>query len=151
MWKKALNWLGVVVVLVAVLTGCGGAPQSGGGAPGEAALKITGNVTEEIGWAEEEVRAMDTIEAQSTNKEGETKTYIGVPINALLGLAGVGEGAATIRFVADDDYTADVPLADVQACQDCIVSFREQGGFSIVMPGFPGSVQVKSVIEIQVE
>jgi hypothetical protein len=142
-WKKALNWLGVVVVLVAVLTGCGGAPQSG--------LRITGNVTEEVGWTEEEVRAMDTIEAQSTNKQGETKTYTGVPINALLELAGVNEGAATITFVAEDDYTADVPLADVQACQDCIVSFREQGGFSIVMPGFPGSVQVKGVIEIQVK
>jgi hypothetical protein len=50
---------------------------------------------------------------------------------------------------ADDGYTAEVALADVKACQDCIVSFRKQGGFSTVLPGFPGNVQVKGVIEIQ--
>ena len=94
---------------------------------------------------------METIEAQSTNKKGETTTYTGVPIGALLELAGVQEGATTLTFVGDDGYTADVGLADVQACQDCIVSFRNQGGFSIVLPGFPGDVQVKGVVEIQVK
>ena len=124
---------------------------AGGAAPGDAALKITGNVGREVGWAEEEVRAMETIEAQSTNKKGETTTYTGVPIGALLELAGVQEGATTLTFVGDDGYTADVGLADVQACQECIVSFRNQGGFSIVLPGFPGDVQVKGVVEIRVK
>jgi len=128
-----------------------GEAPAGGGIPANAALKITGNVTNEIGWTEEAVRAMDTIEAESTNKQGETKTYTGVPINALLELAGVQDGATTLTFVADDGYTAEVTLAEVQACQDCIVSFREQGGFSTVLPGFPGSLQVKGVIEIQVK
>jgi hypothetical protein len=31
------------------------------------------------------------------------------------------------------------------------VSFRNQGGFSIVMPGYPGNMQVKGVVEIQVK
>ena len=54
-------------------------------------------------------------------------------------------------FVADDGYTAEAPLADVMACADCIVSFRDKGGFSTVLPGFAGSLQVKGVIEIQVK
>jgi tungstate transport system substrate-binding protein len=128
-----------------------GEAPAGGGIPANAALKITGNVSGEIGWTEEAVRAMDTIEAESTNKQGETKTYTGVPINALLELAGVGADATTLTFVADDGYTAEVALAEVQACEDCIVSFREQGGFSTVLPGFPGSLQVKGVVEIQVK
>ncbi len=118
---------------------------------GDVALKITGKVDTEVGWAEDAVRAMDTIEAESTNKNGETSTYTGVLISALLSEAGPKDGATTLLFVADDGSTAEVPLADIEACADCIISFRNQGGFSIVAPGFPGNAQVKGVIEIQVK
>jgi len=77
---------------------------------------------------------METIEAESTNKQGETSTYTGVPIVALLELAGLQGDAATLTFVADDGYTADAELSEVQACPDCIVSFRNQGRFSTVLP-----------------
>ena len=129
--------------------------ESGGqgspGIPENAALKITGNVAAQVGWPEEEVRSMDTVEAESTNKQGETKAYTGVPLKQLLNLAGVGPDATALVFVADDGHTAEVALADVLECEDCIASFRNQGGFSIVMPGFPGDVQVKGVVEIQVK
>jgi DMSO/TMAO reductase YedYZ molybdopterin-dependent catalytic subunit len=121
------------------------------GVPDNAAFKITGNVETEVGWTEEKIRSMDTIEAQSTNKSGETETYTGVPIGDLLGKAGPKDDATTLVFVADDGYSAEAPLADIEACADCIVAFRNQGGFSIVAPGFPGTVQVKGVVEIQVK
>jgi DMSO/TMAO reductase YedYZ molybdopterin-dependent catalytic subunit len=124
--------------------------SAAGGIPDDAAFKITGAVETEIGWTEDQIKAMDTMEAESTNKAGETSTYTGVSINDLLGKAGV-EGATTLTFVADDGYSADVPLADVQACADCILSFRNQGGFSSVLPGFPGNAQVKGLVEIQVK
>jgi DMSO/TMAO reductase YedYZ molybdopterin-dependent catalytic subunit len=121
------------------------------GVPEDAAFKITGNVETEVGWTEEKIRSMDTIEAESTNKAGEASTYTGVPISDLLSKAGPTDDATTLVFVADDGYSAEVPLADIQGCTDCIVSFRNQGGFSIVAPGFPGNVQVKGVVEIQVK
>jgi len=127
------------------------AEQPSGGIPADAALKITGKVGSEIGWTEDHVRAMDTIKAESTNKNGEVRTYTGVSINVLLELADVEGDATTVVYVADDGHTADVALSEVQACQDCIVSFRNQGGFSIVMPGFSGALQVKGVVEIQVK
>lgn len=127
------------------------AAAAGGGIPEDAALKITGAVENEIGWTEEKIRSMNTIEAQSTNKEGETSTYTGVLIDDLLGKAKPNADATTLVFVADDGYTAEASLAEVQACADCIVSFQNQGGFSIVAPGFPGGVQVKGVVEIQVK
>ena len=79
--------------------------QASAGIPENAALKITGNVANEIGWSE--------------------------------------DGAATVVYITDNGNTAELSLADVQGCADCIVSFRNQGGFSIVMPGFPGCVQVQ--------
>jgi DMSO/TMAO reductase YedYZ molybdopterin-dependent catalytic subunit len=121
------------------------------GVPDDAAFKITGDVETEVGWTEEKIRSMDTIEAQSTNKAGETGTYTGVRISDLLSKAGPKEGAMTLVFVADDGYTAEAPLADIETCADCIVSFRNQGGFSIIAPGLPGNVQVKGVVEIQVK
>jgi hypothetical protein len=115
------------------------------------ALKITGLVTSEMAWTEEEVKAMETMTVQYTNKDGEVKDYTGVSLNALLALAGLSADATAVVFVADDGYTAEVPLADVQACTECIVSFRNNGGFSTVMPGFSGKEQVKGVVEIQVK
>ena len=149
MSKKVSILLSIMAVLAFLLTACGGGAK--GGTSADVALKITGSVDNEIGWTEEQVRAMDTIEAESTNKDGETSTYTGVPINDLLAKAGVKDAATTVVFVADDDYTAEATLAEVQSCADCIVSFRNQGGFSIVMPGFSGKLQVKGVVEIQVK
>jgi hypothetical protein len=128
-----------------------GGGGAAGGIPEDAALKITGMVENEVGWTEEEVRAMPTMDAQSTNKQGETQTYTGVPFTALLALAVPQADATTVAFVAADGYTAEVSLAELLACEDCIVSFRNQGGFSTVLPGFPGSAQVKGVVEIQLK
>ena len=119
-------------------------------AAGDVALRITGMVDSEQAWTEDEVHTMETMEAVSTNKSGEESTYTGVSVNDLLELAGVQEGATTITFVADDGYAADATLEELQACADCIISFRNQGGFSSVLPGFAGSLQVKGVVEIQV-
>ena len=120
-------------------------------ATGDVALKITGKVGKETGWPEADVRAMKTIDVQSTNSKGETATYTGVLISELLALAAPAADAKTIEFVADDGFTAEAPLADVLACKDCIVSFRSNGGFSTVLPNFAKNLQVKGVVEIKVK
>ena len=145
--REKLTILGLLMLLLALLAGCG----AGGGIPENAALTITGEVDGEVGWTEEQVRAMDTASAESTNNSGETETYTGVRINDLLAQAGPKSRATTLVFVADDGSSAEVALAEVQACQDCILSFRNQGGFSTVLPGFPGKARVKGVVEIQVK
>ncbi|HNS50051.1 MAG TPA: molybdopterin-dependent oxidoreductase [Anaerolineae bacterium] len=121
------------------------------GVPDDADFKITGNVQTEVGWTEEKIRSMDTIDVEYTNKDGETATYTGVRISDLLSKADPKDGAATVAFVADDGYSAEAPLAEIEACANCIVSFRNQGGFSIVAPGLASNVQVKGVVEIQVK
>ena len=71
-------------------------------------------------------------------------------ITDLLDEGGVNEGATAVVFVADDGYTAEVTLEELQACTNCIVASQDGGGFRVVMPDFSGKLQVKGVIEIQV-
>jgi hypothetical protein len=120
-------------------------------APAEIALKITGSVASEQAWTEAEVKAMKTLDVESTNSKGEKDTYTGVLITDLLSQAQPNAEAATVVFVADDGYTAEISLEELSACTNCIVSFRSQGGFSTVLPGHPGGLQVKGVVEIQVK
>jgi hypothetical protein len=154
MYKKVAALLVLMVIMTGLLAGCGGTAgdtQVTVGSSTDAALKVTGNVNREIGWSEAEVRAMTPTEARYTNKDGETQTHTGVAMNSLLESAGVKSGATAVAFVADDGYTAEVTLAELQGCADCIVAFNDSGGFSTVLPGFPGKVQVKGVVEIQVQ
>jgi len=120
-------------------------------AVGDAALRITGKVKNEQAWSEDEIRSMETIEAAYTNSAGELETYSGVSLNALLELAEVTKRATTLVFVADDGSTAEVILAEVQDCEDCIIAFRTNGGFSAVMPNLSSQLQVEGVIEIEVK
>lgn len=116
-----------------------------------AALKITGLVEAEQAWAEADVKALPTMEVEAANKDGVMSKYTGVSLKALLALAKPKADAATVVFVADDGFTAELPLADALACENCIVSFRDKGGFSTVMPGMANKLNVKGVIEIQVK
>jgi tungstate transport system substrate-binding protein len=117
----------------------------------DAALKVTGLVDKPMAWKEAEVKAMNTIKVESTNKNGDKATYEGVLLSDLLKLAAPKADAKTVVFVANDGFTAEIALADVMACENCIVSFGDQGGFSTVLPGQPGKLQVKGIVEIQVK
>ena len=97
---------------------------------------ITGLVKNPMGWTEDEIRAMDTTDAVSQNKEGQDETYTGVLITTLLNMVEPKNDATTLVLIADDGYSVEVPLADVLTCADCILSFRANGGFSSVLPGF---------------
>lgn len=115
------------------------------------ALKITGLVEAEQAWAEADVKAMTTMEVEAANKDGVMSKYTGVSLKALLELAKPKAEATTVVFVADDGFTAELPLADALACEKCIVSFRDKGGFSTVMPDMASKLNVKGVVEIQVK
>ena len=114
------------------------------------ALKITGSVANEQAWTEDEVKAMNSMDVESVNNKGEKSTYTGVLLSDLLAEAGPNSDANVVTFVASDGSTAETSIYDVKACTDCVASFRNNGGFSIVMPYFPADLQVKGVVEIQV-
>lgn len=132
-----------------MLTACGSTEPD---IPENAALVIVGKVDQEIGWLEETVRAMDTVDVESTNNNGESEAYTGVSITSLLDLAGVKPEAAKIVFFSDDGKSSgEIPISDVLSCEHCIVSFRTKGGFSVVAPDLGKDAQIKGVIRIEVK
>ena len=147
MSKRIYGVLALIAVLL-ISVACGG--QEPGMEGGEAALSINGSVSTEKSWTMNELESMDTMNVDYTGKDGETTTYTGVPVNALLDEAGVASGATTLTFVASDDYSADAELSEIQACNNCVVAF-DDGSLRMVMPEFSGKLQVKNVIEIQVK
>ena len=118
---------------------------------GPIALTITGMVKNEQAWTEAEIQAMETMEAEALNNSGETDTYTGVSVNSLLALADVKNQATAVTFITGDGETLEMPLADLQTCENCILSFRTQGGFSTTFPGFDDLPRLRDVVEIQVK
>jgi tungstate transport system substrate-binding protein len=117
----------------------------------EGDLVVFGEVKTPMGWAEDEVRAMDTTDAVGTNSDGAEETYTGVLIATLLNMAEPKTEATTLVIIADDGYAVEVPLAEMLACEDCILSFRTNGGFSSVLPGYAKNTMVKGVVQLQVK
>ncbi|HHX44274.1 MAG TPA: solute-binding protein [Chloroflexi bacterium] len=120
-------------------------------ATGDAAVILTGLVAQEMGWTEAQLQEMATVEAEVTNKEGEVQTYVGVPIKALVAEAQPQDGATVVMLIADDGYSAEVPMADLESCDTCVLAAQDGGGFRSVMPGMPGNMGVKNLVEIQVQ
>lgn len=115
---------------------------------GEAALAVTGSAAAE--WTLDDLAAMPQVEAEVTNKDGETQQYAGPSLVALLEAAGVSE-ADTITLVASDGYEVDVAWSELQDCEDCIVALQDDGTVRSVLPGFPGNTGVKGLVEMRVQ
>lgn len=117
---------------------------------GDAALAITGLVEQAQALSLEALQAMEVVEVTAEHPKKGEQTYEGVRLNALLDLAGVQAGATTLVITASDGYASEVPLADVQACADCLVAF-DGDILKMVMPGMESSAWVKEVAQIEVK
>ena len=128
-------------VLITILTACSPTPAT----VEEAVLTVGAKA-----YSQSELEAFGTTSADYTNKDGETTTYSGVSLSALLedaGLTGVGD---TLVFTAADGYQADIDLDDALACANCIVAI-DDGSLRMVMPELSSKLQVKDVIEISAQ
>jgi hypothetical protein len=138
------------LLVAGLLVACGGsAPDVDWtlGLSGDASSPLTVGYAELVEMPQLE---LDQVLMEKSLGEDITGDWSGVFLDELLAEAGAGE-YVIITAIADDGYTAETTLAEIQDCADCILSFRNQGGFSIVAPGFPGNMQVKGVVEIQVK
>lgn len=117
--------------------------ESGEPAAEEQAALVVGGVE----FTLSQLEGMPALEVEYTNKDGEVTVYTGVLVTDLLAEAGLD--GATAVFAASDGYEAEVALAEVQTCADCVVAF-DDGELRMVLPGFPSNLQVKGVVEIQV-
>jgi len=124
---------------------------SAGSASG-ADLAVTGAVEQELVLKEADLRAMEVVKITAEHPKKGMTDYEGVRLNALLDRAKVKAEAKKLVLTADDAFVAEVFLAEVQSCTDCLVAFADTPGkFNLVMPGLPSTVWVKSIVQIQVQ
>ena len=138
--KKIILSISLLVVL-SLLAACGQAA-----APVEEAVLTVGS--EE--YSQTDLKALGSLSADYTNKDGETTTYSGVSLTALLEDADLTSGGETLVFVASDGYEAELPLADALGCASCIVAFDEDI-LRMIMPDMSSKLQVKDVVEINIK
>jgi len=114
----------------------------------KADLRIVGAVENELALTVGDLEAMDVVEITAEHPKKGQDTYEGVRLSVLLEKAGPKAGATTLVITAGDGYSAEAALADVQACNDCLVAFRTDGGLRMVMPGMSSQAWVKGVVEL---
>lgn len=132
--KKTFVFAGLLIMLT-LLAACAPAQET-------AVLTVGGQE-----YSQSDLEALGAISVDYTDKDGETTTYEGVLLSEVLNNAGVdGE---TVTFTAADGYEAEMAMEDAMACSDCIVAF-DDGSLRMVMPEQTGKLQVKDVVEINV-
>src|SRR5690606_29536234 len=106
-------------------------------------LTFTGLFSSETALDEAGLRTLEVVKITATHPKKGPQDYEGVKLNTLLDMIGIKDGAATLVFTASDGFSAEVPLADVRSCPDCMVSFTETPGeLFMVMPELSSSTWV---------
>lgn len=103
----------------------------------------------EKSYSQSDLEAFETMDVDYTGKDGETTTYTGVLISTILEDAGLSEGENLV-LVAADGFEGTAAMADVLACENCIIAF-DGDALRSVMPDMGGKANVKDLIELGVE
>ncbi len=139
-----------VVLLAAVLCSCGGTPTP---APTQVpaappALAVKGMVDKELSLTMDAFKALGTTKITAEHPKNGPTDYEGVLLKTVLEQAGVQDGATTAVLSASDGFSAEVPVADIKACDQCLVAV-DGSVLNMVMPGMSGKSWVKNVISIE--
>ena len=119
--------------------------------PEGAMLMVYGKVTNQLTLSLENLELMNVVKLDAEHPKKGMQNYRGILLNDVLNLAGVDGSAATLVITSDDGYSTQVPLADVLACTDCLVSLREDGALEMVMPGMESNTWVKYVSFLEIK
>jgi DMSO/TMAO reductase YedYZ molybdopterin-dependent catalytic subunit len=118
----------------------------------EGDLTVIGLVDNPLALSEADLRAMDVVEITAEHPKRGQQEYEGVLLSALFDRAGVQSDANKMVMVAGDGYTAEIFMAEVLDCADCLVGFTNTPGkLKMVLPGLPSNVWVKGVVQLRIE
>ncbi|NLG26586.1 MAG: molybdopterin-dependent oxidoreductase [Chloroflexi bacterium] len=116
----------------------------------EGTLHIWGKVATPWAVTAADFAQLNSVEVTTEHPKKGEQTYKGVLLNEILAKCDPAEGATTVLFTAGDGYTAEVPLADVVASAESLVTLDETT-FSLVMPGMDSGAWVKDVRLVEVK
>lgn len=131
MFKKLAIPLAIVVLslLVVALPTC--APKKPPAPTGEVLLTVKGNI--EVSNVGDEYQ-FDLDMLKKEGKDLQTNdpwlesefTYTGLPLSQLVKMVKPGDGTTTLKFVAPDDYTVEVKIADCKGT-DILLAYAADG------------------------
>ena len=117
----------------------------------QATLTLTGLVNQELSLNETALRKMEILKVTAETKKGKEEVE-GVSLNTLLDQAGIKDGAKTLFVTAADGFTAEIPLADIRACENSLFAFTSTPEkFKLVLPDLETSLWVKDVVKFEVK
>jgi len=118
----------------------------------QATFTLTGLVNQELTLDEAALRKMEVLKLTAEHPKKGKEDYEGISLKTLLDLAGVKDGAKTLVVTSADGYVTEIGLADVRACENCLLGFTNtQEKFKLVLPGMESSAWAKDVIKIEVK
>ena len=113
---------------------------------------LSGMLETPTGFNEADLRDLEVVTITAEHPKSGTADYEGVRLSELFALVGLKDGATAIVITADDGFSAEVSLADINTNPDCLLGFTETPEkFKMVMPGLPSSAWVKGVVSIEVK
>ena len=113
---------------------------------------ISGNVEFTMPFTYQEIADMEMVTINTKHpKKDEMQDYTGVRLNDLLEMAKPKADAEKVKLIAGDGYTIELPLKDLTACKDCLVSFDTEGTLKGVMPGMESMFWAKDLVQVVVE
>lgn len=113
-------------------------------------LHIWGKVGSPTAITEAEFSQMDIVKLSVEHPKKGMQDYEGVRLTEILGSAKPSADATVLSLTAGDGFNSEAPLADVLACEDCLVTFDGEA-FNLVMPGQSSSAWAKDVRLIEVK
>ena len=135
----------LVVLISLALSACGSTAKAG-----PVTLTVSGLVGKQLSLTDADLHAMKVANITAEQPKVGSKSFKGVHLSDLLSKAQVQSGAANLAFAASDDYSAELDLAMVNACADCMVAFTDTAGtYLLVMPGQAGKLWVKNLVKIE--
>ena len=143
--RTALVLMSLIVLVFILLSACGSVAKAG-----PVTLTVSGMVGKALSLTDADLHAMQVANITAEQPKVGSKSFKGVRLSDLLSKAQVQSGAANLTFSASDDYSAELDLATVNGCADCLVSFTDTAGtYLLVMPGQAGKLWVKNLIKIE--
>ncbi len=116
----------------------------------QATFTLTGLVDQDLSLNEAALRNMEVLAITAEHPKKGPQDYEGISLNALLDLAGVQDGAQTLLVTAADGFTTEINLADLRACENCLLAFTETPeSFNLVLPGMESNFWAKDVVSIE--
>ncbi len=118
--------------------------------PADATLTVTGLVDAERTFTMANLEALNVLSISVEHPKKGPINVTGVRFSELLALFTIKADAKIVKLIASDGFSAEVPLADLLACENCLAGWDEEM-LRTYMPGLDTNFWVKDLATIEIK